>query len=160
MLDERHTAPGMDFCRAVPPRTATTRHGDGSGPPRAPHHRAPRTTPVSQRRYPPPAPPLGAGAALTPAPKAKGPVAVRTPLVDGIRGPSLCSPGTLVRGAYAGRTVAVGRSVPPLPSGPVCAVVVRHLWAGCVATVSDVTGVTERIRFEWATFFGHGRSCT
>lgn len=60
----------------------------------------------SQRRYPPPSAALGAGAALTPAPKAKGPVAVRTPLADGVRGPSLWGAARPAHGLR--RTLAVG----------------------------------------------------
>lgn len=57
--------------------------------------------PKEPAALPPPSAAIGAGAALTPAPKAKGPVAVRTPLADGIRGPSLW-------GARAGRTASAG----------------------------------------------------
>lgn len=46
-------------------------------PARYPHPHAPPQEPAALP--PPPAPPVGAGAALTPAPKAKGPVAVRNP---------------------------------------------------------------------------------
>lgn len=49
------------------------------------------TTPRASGAIPPPGAALGTGAALTPAPEAKGPVAVRTPLADGVPGPfALC----------------------------------------------------------------------
>lgn len=68
--DARRTA----FRARLRPSTVSLVHTTARPAPPEPH--APLQ---SQRRYPPPAPPVGAGAALTPAPKAKGPVVVRIP---------------------------------------------------------------------------------
>ncbi|BCK69153.1 hypothetical protein Srufu_031060 [Streptomyces libani subsp. rufus] len=99
-----------------------------------------RTTPKASGATPP-APPLGAGAALTPAPKAKGPVAVRNPPRGWRPGP-FAVPG--VRPAHVRRRANA----------------VHGLCEACEAAVTGVTGITAAFLVEWTTFFGHGRSCT